>query len=93
MLSCWFQLHLQPLTTTNPYWARVEGYGPFALCVIHKEGLCPSSGDINRLMMKIKISKITFSYTRKRAFYCHAVLLTHADLARMHSTRKESFHM
>jgi hypothetical protein len=21
------------------------------LCVIHKEGLCPSSGDINRLMM------------------------------------------
>jgi hypothetical protein len=22
------------------------------LCVIHEEGLCPSSGDINRLMMK-----------------------------------------
>jgi hypothetical protein len=21
------------------------------MCVIHKEGLCPSSGDINRLMM------------------------------------------
>jgi hypothetical protein len=20
------------------------GYGPFSLCVIHKEGLCPSSG-------------------------------------------------
>jgi hypothetical protein len=30
---------------------RVVGYGPFFLCVIHKEGLCPSSGDINRLMM------------------------------------------
>jgi hypothetical protein len=29
------------------------GYGPFSLCVIHKEGLCPSSGDINRLMMMI----------------------------------------
>jgi hypothetical protein len=29
----------------------VVGYGPFSLCVIHKEGLCPSSGDINRLMM------------------------------------------
>jgi hypothetical protein len=28
-------------------------YGPFSLCVIHKEGLCPSSGDINRLMMMI----------------------------------------
>jgi hypothetical protein len=26
---------------------------PFSLCVIHKEGLCPSSGVINRLMMKI----------------------------------------
>jgi hypothetical protein len=29
------------------------GYGPFSLCVIHKEGLFPSSGDINRLMMMI----------------------------------------
>jgi hypothetical protein len=34
-----------------PHWARVVGYGPFSLWVIHKEGLCPSSGDINRLMM------------------------------------------
>jgi hypothetical protein len=25
----------------------VLGYGPFSLKVIHKEGLCPSSGDIN----------------------------------------------
>jgi hypothetical protein len=25
----------------------VVGYAPFSLCVIHKEGLCPSSGDIN----------------------------------------------
>jgi hypothetical protein len=32
------------------------GYDPFSLCVIHKEGLCPSSGDINRLMMIILIS-------------------------------------
>jgi hypothetical protein len=36
---------------TNSYWTRVVGYGLFSLCVIHKEGLCPSSGDINRLMM------------------------------------------
>jgi hypothetical protein len=36
---------------TNPHWARVVGYGPFSLCVIPKEGLCSSSGDINRLMM------------------------------------------
>jgi hypothetical protein len=27
------------------------GYGPFSLWLIHKEGLYPSSGDINRLMM------------------------------------------
>jgi hypothetical protein len=31
----------------------VVDYGPFSLCVIHKEGLCPSSGDIDRLMMNI----------------------------------------
>jgi hypothetical protein len=30
------------------------------MCVIHKEGLCPSSGDINRLMM-INISLFTSS--------------------------------
>jgi hypothetical protein len=40
---------------TNPHWVRVVGYGPFSLCVIHKEGLCPSSGDINRLMMMNKL--------------------------------------
>jgi hypothetical protein len=36
---------------TNPHWARVVGYGPFPLWVILKEGLCPSSGNIKRLMM------------------------------------------
>jgi hypothetical protein len=29
----------------------VVGYGPFSLWVIHKEGLCPSSGAIIKLMM------------------------------------------
>jgi hypothetical protein len=29
----------------------VVGYDPFSLCEIHKEGLCPSSGNINRLML------------------------------------------
>jgi hypothetical protein len=38
-------------TPTNTHCARVVGYGPFSLCVIHKEGLCPSSRDINRMMM------------------------------------------
>jgi hypothetical protein len=47
-LSRWSWLHLHSLAPTNPHWARVVGFGPFSLCVIYKEGLCPSSGD--RLM-------------------------------------------
>jgi hypothetical protein len=39
------------VSTTNPHWPRVVGYDLFSLCIIHKEGLCPSSGDINGLMM------------------------------------------
>jgi hypothetical protein len=31
------------------------GLWPFLLCVIHKEGLCLSSGDINRLMMMMMV--------------------------------------
>jgi hypothetical protein len=50
-LSCWSRLHLQSLAPTNPHWGCVVGYGPFSLRVIQKEGLCPNSGDINRLMM------------------------------------------
>jgi hypothetical protein len=46
-LSRWSRLHLRSLAPTNPHC-----YGPFSLWVgIHKEGLCPSSGDINRLMI------------------------------------------
>jgi hypothetical protein len=45
-LSHWSRLHLHSLAPTNPYWARVD-YGPFSLCVILKEGLCPSSRDIS----------------------------------------------
>jgi hypothetical protein len=50
-LSRWSRLYLQSLAPTNLHWARVVGYGSFSLCVIHKERLCPSSGDINGLMM------------------------------------------
>jgi hypothetical protein len=50
-LSCWSRLHLQSSAPTNLQWARVMGYGPFLFGVIHKEGLCPISGDINRLIM------------------------------------------
>jgi hypothetical protein len=45
-LSRWSRLHLQSLAPTNPHWARVVGYGSFSICVINKEGLCTSSGDM-----------------------------------------------
>jgi hypothetical protein len=52
--------HVKPLVpaafavvSTNPHWPSVVGYGPFSLCVIHKEGLCPSSANIDRLTMMI----------------------------------------
>jgi hypothetical protein len=50
-LSRWSWLPLQPLAPTNPHWARVVVYGPFSLCLTHKEGFFPSCGDNNRLMM------------------------------------------
>jgi hypothetical protein len=57
-LSCWFWLHMQSLAPTNPPLTRVVSYGSFSLYVIHKGGLCPSSGDINRLMVMMMISYI-----------------------------------
>jgi hypothetical protein len=48
---------LQSLAPTNPHWVRVVGYGLFSLWLIYKEGLCLSSGDINRLMMMMMKSK------------------------------------
>jgi hypothetical protein len=63
-LSCWSRLHSQSLAPTNPHWACVVGYGPFSLCVIHKEGLCPSSRDINGLMkMACRFIKIFLGLT------------------------------
>jgi hypothetical protein len=63
-LSHWSRLHLQSLAPTNPHWARVV-YGPFSLCVIYKEGLCPSSRDINRLM----IMMISYIFTSAGKFF------------------------
>jgi hypothetical protein len=37
------------------------GYGLLSLCVIHKERLCPSSGDINRLMMRKIMNRYDFA--------------------------------
>jgi hypothetical protein len=46
----------------------VVGYGPFFLYVIYKEGLCPSSGDINRLMMHVMMMKER-AESHKASFY------------------------
>jgi hypothetical protein len=61
-LSHWSQLHFQPLALTNQHWARVVGYGPISVCVIHKEILCPSIGDINGLMINISLLKNILFY-------------------------------
>jgi hypothetical protein len=38
-----FERHVKPLVPAAlTALARVVGYGPFSLCVIHKEGLCPA---------------------------------------------------
>jgi hypothetical protein len=55
-LSRWSRLYSQSLAPTNPHTAHVVGYGPFSLWVIHKEGPCPSSGDISRLMMIMNVN-------------------------------------
>jgi hypothetical protein len=54
-----FVRHVKPLvpnafavvSTHQPALGLGVGYSPFSLCVIHKEGQCPGSGEINRLMM------------------------------------------
>jgi hypothetical protein len=51
------EIIIKYIPTTNPHCALVVGYGPFSLCAIHKESLCPSSGDGNRLMMMIYHSR------------------------------------
>jgi hypothetical protein len=76
-----FGRHVKPLApaaTINPHWARVMGYGSFSLCVIYKEGLYPSSGGINRLMMMIMMTRyIFYSVIRVRRGnpeYIHSLL-------------------
>jgi hypothetical protein len=66
-LSRWPRLHLQLLVPTKPHWARVMGYGTVSLCVIHKEGLCSSSGDIYRLMMMMICLRTVPPVARRRA--------------------------
>jgi hypothetical protein len=66
-LPC-FGRHVNPLVlgafavvSTHSHLARVVDYGPFSLCVIHKEA-CPSSGDINRLMMMMTREEVVLLF-------------------------------
>jgi hypothetical protein len=59
-LNRWSRLHLQSLAPTNPHCARVVG-DPFSLCVIHKEGLCLSSEDFDKLRMMMMTIRIKFT--------------------------------
>jgi hypothetical protein len=70
-LSHWSRLHLQSLAPSKPHWARVVGYGPFSLCIIHKEGLCPRSGDINGLMMMMIANLSYCSYIKSNKLFPH----------------------
>jgi hypothetical protein len=51
-------MRLQSIAHTNLHWDRVVGYGPFSLCVIHKEGLCPSSGDFGWIIILCKVNRL-----------------------------------
>jgi hypothetical protein len=47
---CLYGMHA-PVSTHQPALGPHGGSCPFSLNAIHKEGLCPSSGDINRLIL------------------------------------------
>jgi hypothetical protein len=69
------------------------GYGPFSVWAIHKEGLCPSSGDINRLMMMMMIySRHSRLFSPKEAFTRLVLYIntTHALSAKEKLTRRYS---
>jgi hypothetical protein len=52
------------------------GYARCSPCVIHKEGLCSSSGDINRLMMMYLLFQPLLKYGSVAAGVCSAILGT-----------------
>jgi hypothetical protein len=71
-----FGRHVKPLipaafavvSTQQPALGRVVGYGPLSLCVIHKKGLCPSSGGINKLMMMMMMIRIYSNTVKNKVF-------------------------
>jgi hypothetical protein len=70
------RLHLQSLDPTNPHWARVVSYSPFSICIIHQEGLCPSSETLigwwwMSTVKNLSIYRAPISYS----IHCNTVLI------------------
>jgi hypothetical protein len=60
-----FRRHVKPFVTAadalvSTHQLCVVGNGPFSLCVIHKDGLCPSCKDINKLMIMMNFTFVIF---------------------------------
>jgi hypothetical protein len=69
------------IVSINLHRASVVGYGPFSLCVIHKEGLCSSSRHINKLMMMHLRFEIIFSeILQVPVFYQNDLAMRTADV-------------
>jgi hypothetical protein len=74
-----FGRHVEPLVpalfvVVSTHWALVVGYGPFSLCIIHKESMYSSSGDIDRLMIITRICcpcflKLVIPILNRKAFW------------------------
>jgi hypothetical protein len=77
-LSRWVPATIAVVSTHQPV-LDPRGYGPFSLCVIYKEGLSPSSGNINRLMMITKILNIALhlSFIKTNGLFLN-IYITHA---------------
>jgi hypothetical protein len=69
--------YLQSLAPTNLHWACVVGYGPLSLSVIHKKSLCPSIGDINKLIIVIDKRLTVIFFTIKEL----VILFRHRKMA------------
>jgi hypothetical protein len=59
-LSAFWPVNVTSFFDTTPIEIISDRFSMFSLCVIHKEGLCPSSGDINRLMMMMMMMFVMF---------------------------------
>jgi hypothetical protein len=73
---------------TNPHWVHMVGYGPFFLWVIHKEDLCPSNVDINRLMIMMNNNHAGVSFS----FRLDSQLLLSMKLKLRYETDSERVH-